>query len=87
MVDPGEGPLFLDQAEAQRDPKNFFWDWTSPFSQGLAVWGGGGGGGGGVDGPPPPPPPSEDLNPPLGIWLVEVDERVAKYVISVWEKA
>ena len=80
MVDPGEGPLFLDQAEARRDQKNFFWDWTSPFSPGLGDWGGGSGG-------RPPPPPSEDLNPPLGIWLVEVDERVAKYVISVWEKA
>ena len=77
MVDPGEGPLFLDQAEARRDQKNFFWDWTSPYSQGLD------------DFLPPlsPPPPSESLNPPLGIWLVEVDERVAKYVISVWEKA
>ena len=75
MVDPGEGPLFLDQAEARRDQKNFFETGPPPI---LRVW---------MTAPPSPPPPSESLNPPLGIWLVEVDERVAKYVISVWEKA
>ena len=28
-------PLFLDQTEAPRAEKNFFWDRASPFSQGL----------------------------------------------------
>ena len=72
MVDPGEGPpLFLDQTEAQRAEKIFL-DWSSAFSQGQDDC---------------PPPLSQGLNPPLGIWLVEVNERVAKSVISVCEKA
>ena len=41
MADPGKGPggpgspLFLDQTEARRAEKNFFWDRASPY---LRVW-------------------------------------------------
>ena len=43
---PGVPPaLFLDQNEARRAGKNFFWDWAPPF---FRVW---------MTGLPPPPPP------------------------------
>ena len=52
---PGVPPaLFLDQNEARRAGKNFFWDWAPPF---LKVW---------MTGLPLPPPPlSEGLDLPL----------------------
>ena len=54
MVDPGEGPggpppLFLDQTEAQRAEKKFFWTPSRPL----------------ISGPGWPPSLSEGLDPPL----------------------
>ena len=45
-------PLFLDQTEAQRAEKEFFWRPGPPLSQGLNYH-------------PPPPPLSEGVDPPL----------------------
>ena len=44
VADLGEGPLFLEQTEARRTEKMFFWDRVSPSYQGLD------------DCPPPPTP-------------------------------
>ena len=58
---PPPPPLFLDQTEARRAEKNFFWDRGPPLSQGLD------------DRPPPSPSPSllsEGLDPPMGMILL-----------------